>query len=77
MDKKSKLLFAATIGAVFTFGVFAGIEYKNIQLVRTAERITSEPTDSLTRCILDSWSQTGELNAAWRGKKRWILRDLP
>ncbi len=60
------------------FGMFGiGVDYSRSQIRDMAEQLSNEPrgTNSFSRCLTEMWEQSGELDPAWKGKRKWSLME--
>lgn len=67
------VLFLAGSFAVFAAGLYVGFDYSRRQIRNLADEMTTDPTNSFTRCLTENWELSGELDPAWKGKRRWQL----
>jgi hypothetical protein len=60
--------------ALVTVGFVAGVARTRQIMIDTANHLVAHPTNSFTKCLTESWEQTGELGD-WRRGRRWVLRE--
>jgi hypothetical protein len=68
------LMFALFTVTTTSLGFVGGVAKTRQIMVDTAESLATHPVNSFTKCLTESWEQTGELGE-WRGRRKWVLTE--
>lgn len=73
-----RVIAAVSFAAALIAGAFfLGVKHSRGQIRQLAEHMTANPANSFTRCLTQTWEESGELNTDWRAQRRWVLETKP
>jgi len=66
---------AGSAVAAGSLAFIGGVEFSRGQIRAMAEELSTQPTNSFSRCLTEMWEITGELDPEWKGERRWQLLE--